>query len=72
MDGLSPAHLILILVIGLLVLGPGRLPEAGAALGRGSQGVPRRDERNRADATTTHGAPAAIERLSPPPIASGD
>ena len=35
MDGLSPAHLIIILVIGLLVLGPGRLPEAGAALGRG-------------------------------------
>jgi sec-independent protein translocase protein TatA len=35
MDGLTPAHLILILVVALLVLGPGKLPEAGAALGRG-------------------------------------
>jgi sec-independent protein translocase protein TatA len=35
MDGLTPAHLILILVIAVLVLGPGKLPEAGAALGRG-------------------------------------
>jgi len=34
MDGLTPAHLILILVVALLVLGPGKLPEAGAALGK--------------------------------------
>ena len=34
MDGITPAHLILVLVIALLVLGPGKLPEAGAALGK--------------------------------------
>lgn len=34
MAGLSPTHLILILVVALLVLGPGKLPETGAALGR--------------------------------------
>ncbi len=34
MAGLTPAHLILILVIALLVIGPGKLPETGAALGR--------------------------------------
>ena len=55
MDGLSPAHLILILVIGLLVLGPGRLPEAGAALGRGLREF--RDAMN------------GTERTSPPPQA---
>ena len=34
MDGLSPTHLILILVVALLVIGPAKLPEAGSALGR--------------------------------------
>jgi TatA/E family protein of Tat protein translocase len=34
MEGLSPLHLILVLVIALLVLGPGKLPEVGAALGK--------------------------------------
>jgi len=34
MGGLSPAHLILILAVALIVVGPGKLPEAGAALGR--------------------------------------
>lgn len=34
MAGLSPAHLFLILVIALIVIGPGKLPEVGAALGK--------------------------------------
>ena len=34
MGSLSPVHLIIILVIALLVLGPGKLPETGAALGK--------------------------------------
>ncbi len=34
MGGLSPVHLIIVLVVALLVLGPGKLPEVGAALGR--------------------------------------
>lgn len=38
MGAISPAHLILILVIALLVLGPGKLPETGAALGRAVRG----------------------------------
>jgi sec-independent protein translocase protein TatA len=32
---LQPTHLLLILVVALLVLGPKRLPEAGRALGQG-------------------------------------
>jgi sec-independent protein translocase protein TatA len=31
----QPTHLLLILVVVLLVLGPKRLPEAGRSLGRG-------------------------------------
>jgi sec-independent protein translocase protein TatA len=32
--GLSPAHLLVILVILLIVVGPGKLPETGAAIGK--------------------------------------
>lgn len=35
MFGLGIPELIIILVVALLVFGPGRLPEVGAALGRG-------------------------------------
>jgi TatA/E family protein of Tat protein translocase len=34
MAGLTPAHLLIILVIALIVIGPGKLPEVGAALGK--------------------------------------
>ena len=34
-DILQPTHLLFVLVVALLVLGPKRLPEAGRALGRG-------------------------------------
>lgn len=38
MFGLSPWHLLIVLVVVLLVLGPGRLPETGAALGKAIRG----------------------------------
>jgi sec-independent protein translocase protein TatA len=34
LDGITPVHLIIVLVIALLILGPGKLPETGAALGK--------------------------------------
>jgi sec-independent protein translocase protein TatA len=34
-DLLAPTHLLLILVVALLVLGPKRLPEVGRSLGKG-------------------------------------
>jgi sec-independent protein translocase protein TatA len=33
MGELSPAHLLIILVVALLVIGPAKLPETGAAIG---------------------------------------
>jgi sec-independent protein translocase protein TatA len=35
MGAISPLHLILLLVIVLIVFGPGKLPDIGQALGRG-------------------------------------
>jgi sec-independent protein translocase protein TatA len=34
LDGLSPMHLLLVLGVVLIVFGPGRMPEVGAALGK--------------------------------------
>jgi sec-independent protein translocase protein TatA len=34
MGALSPVHLVLILIVALFVIGPGKLPETGAALGK--------------------------------------
>jgi sec-independent protein translocase protein TatA len=35
MGAISPLHLVLLLVIVLIVFGPGKLPDIGQALGRG-------------------------------------
>ena len=50
-DILQPTHLLLVLVVALLVLGPKRLPDAGRALGQGLRefkssisGEPMRDD----------------------------
>ncbi len=34
LEGISPVHIILILVIALIVVGPGKLPEVGGAIGK--------------------------------------
>ena len=34
MFGLGPAEIVLVLIIALIVFGPGRLPEIGSALGK--------------------------------------
>lgn len=38
MGALSPIHVVLILLIALVIIGPGKLPETGAALGRAIRG----------------------------------
>ena len=34
MGAISPLHLLIVAVVALIVIGPGKLPETGAALGR--------------------------------------
>ena len=36
LEGITPVHLIIVLVIALLVLGPGKLPKRGQRSGRPS------------------------------------
>jgi sec-independent protein translocase protein TatA len=60
MGALSPVHLVIVLVIALLVIGPGKLPETGAALGRAI-----RDFRQAMDGTQPAGTPPATDPVSP-------
>lgn len=65
-DILQPTHLIFILVIALLVLGPKRLPEVGRSLGRGIRdfrlaiGGEHDDHDEPAEAVTAHSTAANV------------
>jgi sec-independent protein translocase protein TatA len=63
---LSPTHLLLILAVALIVLGPKRLPEAGRGLGSAIRGF--KDSLATAERREEHGA---IETSSEPDHASG-
>src|SRR5450759_3198117 len=67
-EGLSPLHLIIVLVIAVLVLGQGKLPEVGAALGKTIREFRRAtsdmQESVRLDASPAQ-APAALPALAP-------
>jgi sec-independent protein translocase protein TatA len=60
MGALSPVHLVIILAIALLVIGPGKLPETGAALGRAI-----RDFRQAVDGSHDAAAPASTAPVGP-------
>jgi sec-independent protein translocase protein TatA len=76
-DILQPTHLIFVLVVALLVLGPKRLPEVGRALGRGlrdfrsalSQADPREElnEHKMEITQTTAPTPESTPVPTPPP-----
>ncbi len=60
MGALQPGHLLLILVIVLVVFGPGKLPELGRALGDGIRELKRATDgeaHSSASATASDGAP---------------
>lgn len=64
-DILQPTHLLFILVIALIVLGPKRLPEVGRSLGKGL-----RDFRMAVSGEETEPAPivqATVETPAPAP-----
>jgi sec-independent protein translocase protein TatA len=69
MPNIGPAELIIILVIALLVIGPGRLPDVGAALGKSIREF-RKASSDMAEATRIETAPlppAATTTPTPPP-----
>jgi sec-independent protein translocase protein TatA len=78
LEGLSPLHLIIVLVIAVLVLGPGKLPEVGATLGKAIREFRKAstDMQESVRLEATHSpAPAALQTVAPvlaapPPLAA--
>jgi TatA/E family protein of Tat protein translocase len=66
MFGLQPVHLIFILVIALIVVGPGKLPDVGASLGKTIKEF-RKAATDVQDATSMTGTPAAAPAAAPAP-----
>jgi sec-independent protein translocase protein TatA len=62
-DIVQPTHLLLILVVALLVLGPKRLPEVGRGLGKGI-----RDFRTALAGTEEHASGALEDQPVPAPM----
>jgi len=72
MAGITPVHLIIILVVALLILGPGKLPETGAALGKAMRDfrLSMKDEDSSPSPTTATGV-AAPDAPHPTDLPSG-
>lgn len=64
MGAIQPWHLILVLVIVLIVLGPGKLPEVGKSVGDAI----REFRKATTDAHDAPAAPPAPEQSSPTPL----
>jgi sec-independent protein translocase protein TatA len=72
MPNIGPGELILILVIALVIIGPGRLPDVGAALGKSIREF-RKASTDMAEATridTSPLPPATAAPAAPPPPAA--
>src|SRR5947209_4373479 len=70
-DIFQPTHLLFILVVALLVLGPKRLPEAGRALGKGIRDFKMAIGGEEHDHTAVPSeAPVAAPPFVTPPVAS--
>ena len=78
MGSLSPIHLIIVLVIALLVIGPGKLPEVGAALGNSIREFRKATTEVQASvlpgtpSATTTDALLAASPISAPAVAASD
>ena len=71
-DILQPTHLLFVLVVALLVLGPKRLPEVGRALGRTMRDFRSAisgEDRHEQVITETASPPPAVNAPEPPPAA---
>jgi sec-independent protein translocase protein TatA len=69
MGAISPWHLLLVLGIALIVLGPGKLPETGAAIGKAirsfQDAVNGRDDAVSTKPSATTAAPSPLAPASP-------
>ncbi len=72
MGAVSPAHLIIVLIIALLILGPGKLPETGAALGKAVRELRRAmaDEPTTPSPTGASPQPASTAMTDAAPVAT--
>jgi sec-independent protein translocase protein TatA len=74
MPSFGPGELIIILIIALIVIGPGRLPDVGSALGKSIREFRKASsdvhEATRVDSTPPATPPAATPPASSPPPAS--
>jgi sec-independent protein translocase protein TatA len=68
---LQPGHLIVILVIVLLIFGPGKLPELGKAMGDGLRELKKATGGEDAAAKESGTAVASTTATNPPPGAAG-
>jgi len=73
MPNIGAPELIVILIIALVIIGPGRLPDVGAALGKSIREF-RKASSDMADATridaTTATPPPPVAAATPPPVAA--
>ncbi|MGH2465010.1 MAG: twin-arginine translocase TatA/TatE family subunit [Candidatus Limnocylindrales bacterium] len=75
MPNISPIHLVIVLIIALIVIGPGKLPEVGAALGKSIKEF-RKAASDITDSAHTEAAPIAAATavaaapVAPPPAAA--
>lgn len=80
MPNISPIHLVIVLIIALIVIGPGKLPEVGAALGKSIKEFRKAasditdsvhvDAAPASVATAAAVAPAAVVAAAPMPMAA--
>ena len=77
MPNISPIHLVIVLIIALIVIGPGKLPEVGAALGKSikefrkaASDITDSVQVDAAPATAAAVAPAAVVAAAPMPMAA--
>jgi sec-independent protein translocase protein TatA len=65
--GITPAHLVILLVIVLIIVGPGKLPDTGAAIGKALRGFKNEmDDPNQAAAAQQPIPPA--QQVPPAPV----
>jgi TatA/E family protein of Tat protein translocase len=71
MPNISPIHLVIVLIIALIVIGPGKLPEVGAALGKSIKEF-RKAASDITDSAHTEATPiaaATAAAVAPAPVA---